>query len=354
VKSLRRLALVLALAAASATAFAEVQQRTLLASDGTLYRVSTGLASELALADLPPDDFAVVWSTLRQDGTQEGGVIPGASNASPKTSLDLTVDEPTGTIVVLWREEISIVNKIRLAFGKTGVWTLADLLPTVGFPHAYNPQMLLTHQVVHTLDEEDADVFTNRSVLSVIWWEEAGIAQARYASFFLNETIDPTAVTIYNLPVLVNEQGPTPLQDLPRASYAFPTLQSEGPGGGVLASFAAISSLKHYVVRINYPTELGKPAADNMTWLRRRIPVVGIASQGPMAAMPTFEAASMTTVKTIVGPSYKPTMYWREEALLRYIRYDGTVWSEIRSIALSDEMSWDKAAALVEGMSARN
>jgi hypothetical protein len=354
VKILRRLALVLALAAAAAAVSAEVQQKTLLASDGTLYRVSTGLAAELALADLPPDDFAVVWSTQRQDGTVAGGVIPGASNASPKTSLDLTVDEPTGTIVVLWREEISIVNKIRLAFGKAGVWTLADLLPTVGFPHAYNPQMLLTHQVVHTLDEEGADVFSNRSVLSIIWWEEAGIAQARYASFFLDEAIDPAAVTIYNLPALVDDQGPTPLQDIPRASYAFPTLQSEGPGGGVLASFAAIASLKHYVVHISYPTDLGKPAADNMTWLRRRIPVVGIASSGPIAAMPSFEAASTTSVKTIVGPSFKPTMYWREDAVLRYIRFDGAVWSEARSIALSDEMPWDKAAGLVEGMSARN
>jgi hypothetical protein len=91
-----------------------------------------------------------------------------------------------------------------------------------------------------------------------------------------------------------------------------------------------------------------------MTWLRRRIPVVGIASQGPMAAMPTFEAASTGSVKTIVGPSYKPTMYWRDGALLRYVRFDGAVWSEARSIALTDEMTWDKATGLVEGMAARN
>lgn len=347
----RRFALLLVLAISTGAASAEVQKRTLLSSDGTLYQVSTGLASELGLADLAPDDFAVVWSSLGQAGAQAGGVIPGAAGSSAKTSLDLSIDEPTGTIVVLWREESSLVNKIRLAFGKAGVWTLADLLPTAGFPQAYNPQMLLTHQVVHTLDEEGGDVFTNRSVLSIIWWEEAGLAQARYASFFLDETIDPSQVAVYDLPVLVNDQGPTSLQDIPRGAYAYPSLQAEGPGGGVLASFAALSSSKHYVVRIGYPTELGKPAGDNITWLRRRIPVVGIASQGPIAAMPSFEAAS---VRTVVGSSYKPTLHWREDGVLRYIRFDGVIWSEARTITLSDEMSYEKAVALVEGMAQRN
>jgi hypothetical protein len=351
VKILRKLALALGILAAAGFASAEVQKRTLLASDGTLYQVATGLASELAVPELSPDHFAVVWSSIAQDGTTAGGVVPGASNSNPKTSLDLTVDEPTGALVVLWREEGTLVNQIRLAFWKAGNWTLASLLPRMGFPHAYNPQMLLTHQTVHTLDPEGADVYTGRSVLSVIWWEEAGYAQARYASFFLDEPIDPAHVAIYDLPELVNDQGPTSLQDIPRSSYAFPALQAEGPGGEILASFAALFSGKHYVVRVSYPTELGAPSHDNLTWLRRRIPVVGIASQGPIAVMPSFEAAS---VRTVVGSSYKPTLHWRGELGLHYIRFDGTAWSAIRTIAFTEEMSYERAVALVEAMAARN
>ncbi|MGH9366178.1 MAG: hypothetical protein ACRD3M_00710 [Thermoanaerobaculia bacterium] len=350
-KSLRRLALALALLLAAGAASAEVQKRTLLASDGTLYQVATGLAWELSAPGLATDDFAVVWSAFAQDGAQAGGLIPGAASSSPKTSLDLTVDEPTGTLVVLWREENSLVNKIRLAFWKAGKWTIADLLPSVGFPHAYNPQMLLTHQTVHAKDEAGADVYTNRSVLSILWWEEAGYSQARYASFFLDEPIDPSRVAIYDLPELVNDQGPTSLQDLPRGAYAYPSLQAEGPGGAILASFAALFSNRHYVVRISYPTELGKPSADNSTWLRRRIPVVGIASTGPIATMPAFGASS---VRTVVGSSYKPTLHWRDDAGLHYIRFDGAAWSVVRSIALSDEMTYEKAVALVEGMAKRN
>jgi hypothetical protein len=353
VKILRRSTLALALLLAAGAACAEIQKRTLLAMDGTLYAVQTGLVSELALVDsgLSPTDFAVVWSSLGQDGAQAGGVIPGAANSMPKTSLDLTVDEATGTLVVLWREENFVLNKIRLAIARSGNWTLTNLLPNAGFPHAYNPKMLLTHQTVHWLDENDVDVFANRSVLSVTWWEEAQQFQARYASIFLDETIDPSQVAAYNLPELVNDLGPTALQDIPVGAYAFPSLQSEGPGGAVLASFAALSSNKHYVVRVTYPTELGKPSIDNITWQRRRIPVVGIANEAPIAAIPTFGTAS---VHTVVGSSYRPTLHWRDDVALHYIRFDGAAWSEVRSIAFNDEMTYDKAVALVEGMAQRN
>ncbi len=161
-KTLSRLALALAFALVAAVGTADVQKKTLLASDGTLYVAQTGLASELGLTDLGPNEYAVIWSSLAQDGTTAGGEIPRAANSNPKTSLDLTFDEPTGTLVVLWREESSILNSIELAFSRSGNWTLASLLPNIGFPHAYNPQMLLTHETVHSLDKDGADVFTNR------------------------------------------------------------------------------------------------------------------------------------------------------------------------------------------------
>ena len=290
-------------------------------------------------------------STKAQDGSVAGGVIPGAASTSPKTSLDLTVDEPTGTFVVLWREENSVLNKIRLAFARGGSWTLVDLLPNSGFPHAYNPQMLLTHESIQAVDQNGAAVTKNRSVLSLIWWEEAGLAQARYTAFFLDEAIDPSDVTIYNLPELVNDQGPTSLQDIPHGAYAYPSLQSEGPGGAILASFADLHSNKQYVVRVSYPTNLGKASPDNLTWQRRRIPVVGIASLGPIASVPQFGAAS---IKTIIGSSYKPSLYWQDDTGFHYVRYDGSAWSAVKTITLVDGMTYEKAVGLVEGMAQRN
>ena len=350
-KTSRHLLIVCALLAVALAAPAEVQRKTLLSSDGTLYKVATGLASELGVDGMDSDDFAVTWSSIAQDGTQAGGLIPGAASQNPKTSLDLTLDEPTGTLVVLWREESTILNAIRLAFGRAGAWTIADLTPSVGFPHAYNPQMLLTRETTHELDADDADVFRTHSILSVIWWEDSGISQARFASVFLEDTIDPKNVAVYNLPDLVDDAGSTSLKDIPRGAYAFPTLQPEGTGGGVIASFATLSSDKQYVVRLSYPTELGQPSKDNSTWLRRRIPVVGVASVGPISAVPSMDVAS---VHTVVGSSYRPTLYWRDDVALHYIRFDGTAWSDVRSIAFSDDMDYAHAAALVEEMARRN
>jgi len=348
---MRKVLIAALLLSAAAAASAEVQRKTLLAADGTLYSVATGPTSELGVQDLTSQDFAVTWSSVAQDGTAASGLVKGAGSLNPKTSLNLTLDEPTGTLVVLWREESTILNAIRVAFGKGGSWTIADLLPTIGFPHAYNPQMLLTHETTHELDADGADVYTTHSILSVIWWEENGIAQARYASIFLDETADASHVAVYNLPELVNDAGRTSLEDVPRGAYAFPTLQPEGVDGVLLASFATLSSDHQYVVRMSYPTELGQPSKDNTTWLRRRIPVVGIASMGPISAVPSMDMAS---VHTVVGSSYKPTLYWRDDVSLHYIRFDGTLWSDVRTITFSDDMSYAQAAALVEEMARRN
>lgn len=350
-RRLRRIGLAFALLLGAAIAApGEVQKRTLLSSDGTLYTLAAGLASEVGVAG-SPQDFVIAWTSVAQDGKKAGGTIPGTANANPKTSLDLTLDEPTGTLVVLWREESSVLNAIRVAFKKESDWTVVNLLPSNGFPHAYNPQMLLTHQTVHLLDDDGDDVYRNRSVLSVVWWEEAGTSQARYASFFLDETIDATQAAVYNLPDLVDDAGPTSLAGLPRGAYAFPALQSAGPGGDVLASFATVSSDKQYVVRISYATDLGKPGKDNNTWLRRRIPVVGVASVGPISAVPSMDMAS---VHTVIGSSYRPTLHWSDGTALHYIRFDGAAWSDVRSIAFSEDMSYDQAVALVQEMALRN
>ena len=89
-----------------------------------------------------------------------------------------------------------------------------------------------------------------------------------------------------------------------------------------------------------------------MTWQRRRIPVVGIQSQGPIFATPVFGAAS--AVSTVIGSSYHPTLYWQDGPGVFYIRFDGTAWSAVRAIALTDDVTYDKAVALILSMAQRN
>ena len=292
----------------------EPQQRTLLTADGTLYDIRSGLG-ERPFRDLAGRRFRTISSSsgtpTGQDGTQtSSGVIPGTANQNPKTSLDLTFDETTDSLVVLWREENPVLNKIRLAIFKAGGWSVVDLLPNPGFPHAYNPRMLLTHQTVRTQDEEGQEILTRRSILSVIWWEESSAAQARYVPIFLDEEISRRGRRhLRSAGSRRRRRAPTPYDGVPRGAYAFPTLQSEGPGGGVLASFATLASKRHMVVRINFPSDLGTPGPGNMTWLGRRIPVVG-------DVVPGADRHGRTVFLDVERAnrhrdSYLPTLHWR-------------------------------------------
>jgi hypothetical protein len=330
------------------------EEKSLLAPDGTLYTVRSGLAGDLEVSapGINPGDNLIEWTFLAQDGKHALGIIPNTVSANPKTNLDLAFDAQSGSIVLLWKEDLSVLNVLHLGLFKAGAWKSLDLLPSLGFAHAYNPQMLLSHQVIHMLDDAGKDGWKTRSILSVVWWEESHTLQARYAPIFLDEDTSASDVAVYDLPTMVGSEGADGYGDTPPASYAYPSLQLEGPGGGILANFTDLTKGRDFVVRLNYPSDLG--AVNSKSWLRRRIPVFGVALDAPMPII--NGSGMMSAVATVIGPSYNPTLVWSEEKAVKFLRYDTATgkWSNVRSIALGDDMSKDRAYALVRDMAAKN
>ncbi len=347
----------LATALLFASAGARAEEKSLLAPDGTVYTVRSGTAGDLAVSGpgIRPDDNLIEWTSLAQDGKRALGVIPNTTSHNPKLNLDLGFDEQSASLVLLWKEELSVLNVLHLGVFKQGVWKQLDLLPNLGFAHAYNPRMLLSHQVVHWIDENGKDAWKTRSLLSVIWWEESQYAQARYAPIFLDEDTSANDVPVYDLPSMVGGGGaPTSYDEVPSGAYLYPSLQLEGPGGAILASFADLASKRQYVARIAFPTDLGTAGPSMKTSLRRRIPVVGITMQGPVAMNLPSEVSS--PVLTIVGPTYNPTLIWSQEKSVKFIRYDvvSGKWSAPRAIAVTEAMSVEKAMQLVQEMATKN
>jgi hypothetical protein len=344
----------LAFASDGTASAASQEERSLLAPDGTLYSVRSGYASDLGLTDgsVNANDYVVAWSFRRQDGTVGQGVVPDTAGHSFKRNLQLAYDEPTGSLVLLWKEDFTVLNVLRLGIFRSGTWTLANLLPNLGFAHAYNPQMLLSHQTVSTENADGTTASRTRTILSVIWWEEAQYVQARYAPIFLDEVSDASDVQVYDLPTAVGGAGgPTPTGDRSQGAYMCPGLQLEGIGGAILATFADLSADRHYVVRVNFPSNLGKPGPDNVTWQRRRIPVVGVASEGPISdSVP----GGIDRVTTMIGASYHPTVVWRTDGAVGFSRFDGSTWSSARTIPLDSSMTYDRALRLVQEMATRN
>jgi hypothetical protein len=354
----RPLALALAFGAVAffAAGAARAEEKTLLTPAGVVYTLRSGNAIDLGVTgpNIRPTDNLIEWTSLDTDGKKSLGVIPNTVGSAQKTNLDVAFDDSTGTLVALWKEELNVVNTLHLGVLSKGTWKALDLLPNLGFAHAYNPQMLLSHSTVHWIDDDGKDAWRARTILSVIWWEESQYAQARYAPVFLGEDLTSTDVTVYDLPTLVGGGGPTDFGDAPQSAYMHPSLQLEGPGGSILASFADLSQQKHFVVRLTFPTDLGQTAPGTMTWLRRRIPVFGVAVTGEIAL--SAPATGYKSIFTIIGSSYKPTMLWDEDAAVKYMRLDPATgkWSAPVGVAITPDMTSDHAMQLVREMASKN
>jgi hypothetical protein len=333
---------------------AAAEEKSLLSADGTLYEVRAGLAADLGLAgeSLEPQYYVIEWAARRQDGTLRVGIVPGTQNRNVKRNLDLAFDEASESLLLLWKEEVTPLNVLQLGILRDGEWTTSTLLPNLGFSKAFNPQMRLSHSTVRWNDAEGRPVAHNRSILSIVWWEESQYALARYAPIFLDEeNFDLSNVAVYDLPLLIGPSGPTAYDDVPSAAYLFPSLHSDGPAGAILASFADLHSKKNVVVRITFPTDLGTPGDRNITWMRRHIPIVGVVGESPLA--PTAPVR-ITSMGTTIGSSYRPTFHWRDGNRLLYTRYDGAEWASVKAIPLDETMSYDRALALVVEMASSN
>ncbi len=335
---------------------AAVEERSLLTSDGTLHVVRVGAAVELGVqgAGISPQANVIEWSSRNQDGTVSMAILPGSVSYQAKYGLELAYDDQTATLLLLWTEDVSAFSQIRVGILRAGTWTNSMLLPSAGISRAHNPQMLVTHRNATYLDEQNNPVAKTSSILSVIWWEESQYAQARYATLFLDETFDPTALSIYDMPVLLGTDGDTSYQDTPSGAYLYPSLQADGLSGGLLASFADLHEGRHRVVHIDFPQDWGKPSEpDNVNWKRRHIPIVGVAMEGPVARMTPSVADTRDGVRTTIGTGYRPTLSWREGETLKFSRLDGADWTPVRSIAIDDVMTYDRALALVTSMGER-
>ena len=337
------------------------EEQSLLTPDGTMHVVRAGKAVDLGLADATPspDSFVVEWSSRAQDGTLSTAIIPGTISYQPKRGLQLAFDESTGKLILLWTEDLSAYSHIRVGVLQNGTWTNSALLPTQGISRAYNPQMRLTHQTVTQLDEQDVPVSSTASILSVIWWEESQAGQARFAALFLDESSSDLAnLAIYDLPTLVGSATESSYDDIPSGAYLYPALQVDGLSGSLLASFADLSDKKHKVVRVDFPGDRGKPSEiGNLKWQRRHGPIVSIETSGPAARTApvlVHQTDPSAGVVTTIGAGYRPTLSWRDGDSLKFTRLEGENWAPVRSIAVDETMSYDRALSLVIGMGQRN
>ena len=334
-----------------------LEEQSLLTTAGTLHVVRTGRAVDLGVdaASISPLSNLIEWTSRAQDGTLSMAILPDSVSVSEKHGLQLAFDDQTQTLLVLWIEEGGYWQ-VRVGALHNGIWTNSGLVPSQGISRAYNPQLIITHQAVTYLNEKDQPVAKTSSILSIVWWEEALVGQARLANLFLDEeNFAAASLVVSDLPALVGSGGDVSYDGIPSGAYMYPGLKADGLSGTVLASFADLHDQKQRVVNIRFPVDQGKPSdPTDVNWKRRHTPIVGVASDGPIARMIPQVVDLRDGVRTAIGSGYRPTLSWREGDTLKYSRLDGADWAPVRSIAIDDQMTYDRALALVSGMGERN
>jgi hypothetical protein len=296
-------------------------------------------------------DGALVVTSVLADGTVEELMVPQSGAAVPN-SLQVGVDEASGTLYVLWQRSKNITGKVRLAAYREGTWfgprTVAGNDGTV----AFNPQMLLHRAKTKIIEEaaegeDPVEIELATSFVLLTWWsqvseEDPGVA--RYASIPLRADglpwFDDMASEILadRLPY-----GYACFDLEPTDNLKHPKLFLD-PRSGNPHVFA--TDLAHCVFQI---LEL-RPEVEIIDdgFNKRRRHVVVLRSGAMIALRRDLPFAS---AKLEVGGDLSLIMHWDGiEGLLHYIELDREGISEPKSLILGPTLNHEQAVELVRGL----
>ncbi len=343
------LAAVLVLAAGTALAGSAV-----LTKSGTLFEVfPTTYGAAIGNAADPNASLPVLaLRTTPSGGTPTVQVVDGTLDSDVEDSASIEFEEETQTVYLVYTKEQSLFQGVNVALLQNGQWSAQLLLPTTGFTLAMNPKMVLTRQQYVDVSPTDPTQTIQkwRSIVSVTWWEEGPLSQARFSALFVEDgALNRDAITSYNLNDLAGATGPTSEAGLSPASYSFPAVQrGYAADGSVLVSFANLSTLQQTVLSISFPVTLdaGPGVSGPMAYSRHR-PIVQTAGSGNL---PGGAIAYATSPGTVISPDGTCTFWWVDGSTMMYLPENAAADAVPFQIPLRPDFSVDKALAVVREM----
>ncbi|HYN42192.1 MAG TPA: hypothetical protein VE129_10475 [Thermoanaerobaculia bacterium] len=286
-------------------------------------------------------------------------LIDGTADYEREGSVSVEFEETTGTLFVAFTKSRGIAADMHVTVRRDGVWYAHDVLSNAGqYYLSINPKVVVTRQRYTTFGADGAVVTKSRSIFSLVWWEESGPSQARYAPIFVEDgELRTDAVQAWNLNALAGAEGPTDSSGYPTSAYSHPGVQADpASNGGVLVTFANLFTRTQQVLHIGFPDDLVKISPPGSTrvpdedWSRGHFP---IGRSGGGGRIPI----SMTTSSEIgatVSQAGVTTFYWVDEGTVRFVRSDDPEDAAPRRLALRPDLSAEKATALVKALAEKN
>jgi hypothetical protein len=362
-----RLAIFRPLAAAVAFAGAllctpALADTAVVAADGTLYEVFSAKYGDVV--PLPGGSPVMETPVLALRVTASGGyphveLVDGTVDSDYEDSVSVEFEETTGTLFVAFAKTRGLMADMRVAVRRDGIWSGHEILSNRGYYNlSINPNVVVTRQRYTTFDKAGAIVTRMRSIFSLVWWEESGPSQARYAPIFVEDgELRVDTVQAWNLNALAGAEGPTDTSGFPMSAYSNPGVQADPTSnGGVLVTFANLFTRTQQVLRISFLDDLVKLSPPGSTkvpdeeWARAHFP---IGRSGGSERIP-LNLATSSEIASTVSQAGVTTFYWLEEGALHFVRTNDPEGAAPRRLALRTDLSAEKATALVKALAEKN
>ncbi|HYH08022.1 MAG TPA: hypothetical protein VEK11_13275 [Thermoanaerobaculia bacterium] len=315
--------------------FAAQPREALLTHDGKFFTIESRVTN---------DDGASVSGHLllrSQQGTDVATeIVPGTLDGASHREPAIAYDAETRTLFVFWlRHESLFSNELMFACrDANGTWSPAR---TFGdrFDYRENLRIAVTRRVADTNGK-----LLPAAAISVhlSWWEDDSDGEpgadeyVAYAMFVIeNGTIvgEPQYVKLNQF--VKKDDGETEQSDeiVDLTVLKQPHLFASSEQDSVLVVFGDVLSKRIHQVRI-------RPSVPPVANGRLRVPVG--RNEGSVGT-PRFSKSANGRIEGIYGGSDRMAFFSRDNDRLAYVLLKGTTWSEMRSIALDNEVTGSAA-----------
>jgi hypothetical protein len=314
-----------------------------LTQDGDLYIASTR-------------DNQVVLTARYADGTVEELFVP-QSAAAVESSLQVGVDETTGSVYVLWQKKTGMESRLRLAGYLDGTWIGPRTLAGGDGTAALNPVMLI-HRPVSVvesgIDDIGAPIYEELATtfIHLAWWSRV--------------SEDDPGLAIYAA-IEINSDGVPQFSDMERVE-----LQGLFPFGIACFEFEANENLYHPKLFIEpksnnphvFATDFGDcffqileidtvVEDDDLSLVKRRRQIIILRKASMIALRPNLPLAKG---KLVVGNDLRMFMHWdsdTEDNLLHYLELDEEGQYEAKTLFLDEKLGHEQAVELIRELAER-
>jgi hypothetical protein len=334
-----------------------------LSKDGTLYEVYPATYGTVVQTT---DGNLASQSVLALRITPPGGVatteiVSGTGDRYDEIAESIAFEDTTQTVFVVYTRLQGFFSSVRVAIRRAGAWADGSFLPNLGYYISMNPAMVVARQSYLDTDASGQPVQKTRSIVSIVWWEETSLSQARYAALFVEDgVLAVDGFQAYNLNELAGASGPTDTVGIPASAYMWPSVQRDpGSNGGVIVSFANLSARTQQVLRLGFPDNYTTPATSTAPATpstggraaNSRTTPIGRSLQSFALPM-TIDLPYALAVGTIISPTGLPTYFWSTGSSLLYLRGDATSLPAV-AIPLRPDFGVDRAFSVLRDLSER-